>query len=81
MNIKNMKEVSVTDIDKESLVDVNDISIDVNQSIEDRLVAFIRQVKNPYCFRVGNVVVKNIYTEGTRTLNDCFSDFLNAVVR
>lgn len=55
--------------------DVTTIKIDENLSKEERVAEFLRQVKNPYCFRVGDVVVKNVYSTDGVTLQDRFEQF------
>ena len=42
----------------ESLVDINDISVDKNLPKSERIKEYIRQIKNPYCFKCGDFVVK-----------------------
>jgi len=39
---------------------------------------FIRQVKNPYYYRVGNIIVKLSYS-GDTTLTKCFQKLVLAV--
>ena len=59
------------------LADIQTIAVDQTLSKEERIAEFLRQIKNPYCFRVGDVVVNVAYTEGGPTLNDCFADMLS----
>jgi hypothetical protein len=70
-----MKNVDIRTVDPESLVDVSEISINDELSIEERVAEFVRQVKNPYCFRVGSVVVKNVYSNDDVSLKDRFEQF------
>ena len=70
-----MKNVDIRTVDPESLVDVSEISINDELSIEERVAEFVRQVKNPYCFRVGSVVVKNVYSHDDVSLKDRFEQF------
>jgi hypothetical protein len=39
------------------------------------MAEFIRQVKNPYCFRVGDMVVKNVYSNDGVSLKERFAQF------
>lgn len=75
MCIEEMKNVDIRTVDPESLVDVSEISINDELSVEERMAEFVRQVKNPYCFRVGSVVVKNVYSNDGVSLRDCFEQF------
>lgn len=75
MTIEEMKAVDVRTVDPETLVDVTKIKIDENLSKEERVAEFLRQVKNPYCFRVGNMVVKNVYSNDGVSLRERFEQF------
>lgn len=75
MAFEEMKSVDVRTVDRDSLVDVTQICIDENLPKEERLKEFVRQVKNPYCFRVGNVVVKNVYSNDGVSLRERFEQF------
>lgn len=68
MTIEEMKSVDVRTVDPKTLVDVTTIKIDENLSKEERVAEFLRQVKNPYCSRVGDVVVKNVYSTDSVTI-------------
>lgn len=57
-----------------SLVDIREVKVDRNLPTEDRVRSYVEQVKDPYCFRVGDVKVRVSYTAGEKTLNDSFRD-------
>lgn len=75
MNIEEMKNLDVRTVDPETLVDVTKIEIDESLSKEERVAEFLRQVKNPYCFRVGNMIVKNVYSNDGVSLRERFEQF------
>ena len=75
MTIEEMKNLDVRTVDRDSLVDVTQIVIDENLSKEERVAEYLRQVKNPYCFRVGKMVVKNIYSNDGVSLEERFEQF------
>ena len=72
-----MTEKPCAQFDRNALVDARDIRIDSSLSQEERIRSFVRQVKDPYCFRVGDVIVQVSYMECDRTLNDRFSEMLS----
>ena len=49
-----IKELKNTD----GLVDINDISVDKDLPKSERIKEYIRQIKNPYCYKSHGVVVK-----------------------
>ncbi len=58
------------------LVDIRDITIDTSLPMEDRIKSYIDQVKDPYCFRVGDIKVRVNYAQTDRTLTENFTDML-----
>lgn len=72
-----MAQEYVPDSARESLVDIRDVKLDSSMEQADRVKSFIQQVKNPYRFKVGDVVVNVAYTNGGATLNECFADMLS----
>lgn len=75
MIIEEMKAVDIRTVDPESLVDVSGILISDDMTKEERVAEFVKQVKNPYCFRVGDMVVKNVYSSDGISLKDRFEQF------
>ena len=75
MIIEEMKAVDIRTVDPESLVDVSGILISDDMTKEERVAEFVKQVKNPYCFRVGDMVVKNVYSFDGISLKDRFEQF------
>ena len=75
MSLEEMKNVDVRTVDRDSLVDINTIVIDESLSKEERAAEFLRQIKNPYCFRVGKAVVKNVYSDDGVSLEERFEQF------
>ncbi|GFI12281.1 hypothetical protein IMSAGC007_04761 [Lachnospiraceae bacterium] len=73
--VEEMKNIDIRTVDPETLVDIRTVEIDDALPKEERLASFIRQIKNPYCFRVGNVVVKNVYSSDDVSLRDRFEQF------
>ena len=80
MTIEGMKAVDIQTVDPDTLVDITQISIDENLPKEQRIREYIRQVKNPYCYKVGDVIVKVRYSEtGNKSMNECFEKLLSIV--
>ena len=75
MGIEEMKAVDIRTVVPESLVDVTGTLISDDMTKEERAAEFVKQVKNPYCFRVGDMVVKNVYSSEGISLKDRFEQF------
>jgi len=56
----------------EKLVDINDISIDSSLPQNERIIEFLRQIKNPYKFKCGKYTITARYRKNGPTIEDCF---------
>ena len=74
-----MKAVDIRTIDKADLVDIRDVRINTGRPISERIEDYIRQVKNPYCFKVGDVAVKVSFSENGGSFEDRFEQMLTAM--
>lgn len=54
---------TIEGIDKSQLVDLRDVKIDQRLTKENRIKSYIKQVKNPYLFKVGDTAVRIRFTE------------------
>lgn len=72
-----MEREHQVDKSTDSLIDIRNVKLDRNLGQAERVRSYLQQIKNPYCFKVGDVVVNVAYTEGGATLNDCFADMLS----
>lgn len=62
--------------DTSALVDIKDVSVDKNLTKEERIAEFIRQIKNPYCFKCGKFTVRAQFSESSVSLEDCLKQIL-----
>lgn len=76
MTLEEMKAVDVRTVDRDTLVDINDVVIDRTLPKEERIRSFVKQIKNPYCFKCGNIVIKTSFADTDRTLEDCMEHYL-----
>ena len=73
--LRRLREIDIRTVDKNSLVDVNSVTINPDLPILERTIDYIKQIKNPYCYRMKDVVVKVNFL-GERSINDCIKDAL-----
>ena len=71
-----MKEVNINTVDRESLVDIRKVQVDGKLSREQRFEDFLQQIKNPYCYRCGKVVVKISFSDTDVTLENRLEHYL-----
>ncbi len=79
MTIEEMKNVDIRTVDRDALVDIHDVKIDRTLSKEERIRRFVEQIKNPYCFKCGEVVVKMAFSDTEATLEDRMEHYLRSL--
>ncbi len=60
----------------DTLVDINDISVNKDLPKPERIKEYIRQIKNPYCFKCGNFVVTAKYSDKGLSIEDCLQSIV-----
>jgi hypothetical protein len=73
--LKRMREVDIRTVDKKDLVDIETVEIRTDLPKEERIMDYIRQIKNPYCYLYKGMVIKVSFA-GKRKLEDCLKDCL-----
>lgn len=60
----------------EQLVDIRDVKIDRALPAEERIRSFVEQIRDPYKFRVGDVVVEVSFADTQNTITDNFINMI-----
>ncbi len=63
----------------EELVDIRNVKIDINKPVQEKILDFIMQIKNPYFFKVGDVAVKVNFDNNSASFQEKFQNFLKEV--
>jgi len=74
-----LKLVDVRTADPDTLVDISSVVIPENLTREERMREFVRQIKNPYCFKVGKVAVSVGFSGDGVTFEQRMEHFLRTL--
>ena len=66
--IEAMENIDIRTVDPETLRDIRDVKINANLPKQERILDFIHQIGNPYCYRHGKYIVKVGFTDTDMTL-------------
>lgn len=66
--IEAMENVDIRTVDPETLRDIRDVKVNANLTKQERILDFIHQIGNPYCYRHGKYIVKVGFTDTDVTL-------------
>lgn len=76
LSVPNLNHVDLVTAERDELVDIREVSVDKDLPKEERIAAFIRQIKNPYRFRCGEFVVNACFAGNGVTLEECLQGIL-----
>ena len=72
-----LKNIGIEQCARDQLVDLRSVSIDKALPVPERMSTFVKQIKNPYLFKVDAITVKVEFSSGT-SLEDSLLSFLLA---
>ena len=72
-----LKNMDIEECDPDQLVDLRSVSIDKSLPVPERMSSFVKQIKNPYLFKVDDIAVKVEFSSGKR-FEDSLLSFLLA---
>lgn len=70
MKLEEMKNVDVTMVSEQDLVDIRDVEIKGSLKQDKRMEDYVRQIKNPYCYKYGDYIVKIGFEDTTVTITE-----------
>lgn len=74
-----MRNVDIRTVELAELVNINDVNIRTDLPFPQKACDYIMQIKNPYCFRCGDVAVKVSYSSTNTTLSDCMGVYTRSI--
>ena len=74
--LEELQNISIDQMDPNTLVDLNSIRVDTSQPKEKRIKMLLESGINPYFFRVGNNKIKVAYSNTGKTLSDIIENLV-----
>ena len=76
--VEAMQNVDIRTVDPAGLRDIRDVKVNTNLPKRERILDFIQQIGNPYCYRHGKYVVKVSFTDTDVTLEDRMLSYIRS---
>ena len=71
-----MKNIDVTKVNREDLIDIKDVKINKNLQQDQRIKDFVNQIGNPYCYKYGDYIVKINFEDTEVTLTERLQELI-----
>lgn len=79
MNTEMMRNLDIRTVDPKDLVERQSVKVDTSLPREERIRQYIKQIKNPYCYLDGDVVVKVSFQEEGVTLEQRLEAYIRSL--
>lgn len=79
MKLEEMKNLDIRTVNPRSLVDRRKVRINKDLPQKERLKQYVEQIKNPYCYLDGDVVVKVSFTDESVTLEERLQAYIRSL--
>ena len=76
INWKALKNIDILTVDPLKLINIQDIKTNFSLPKNEKIIDFIKQVKNPYCYKCGETIIKNTYPETKSKFTDNFKQLI-----
>ena len=71
-----MKNVDIRTVRREELADIGEVKINKEKNREGQIRDYLEQIKNPYCYKYGEYIVKIGFEDTTVTLTDRLQELI-----
>ena len=73
-----MQDVDIRTVEPEMLRDIRDVQVHADLPKKERILDFIQQIGNPYCYRHGKYIVKISFTDTDVTLEQRMLSYIRS---
>ena len=74
--LRRMAQTDLRTVDRDTLVERSTVKLNPKLSREERILSYIEQIKNPYCYLDDGVVVKISFMDTDVTLEERLEEYV-----
>lgn len=74
-----MKNLDIRKVDPNTLVEMKEVTINTELPKSERILDFINQIKNPYCYKCGDTIIKITFADTDVSLDDKIENYLKSL--
>lgn len=75
-----IQQDDLQNVDIHQLADIREIRIDTTKDKTTRMREFIQAVKNPYCFRCGNTIIKVSFNREGESFQNILQEYFSSPI-
>lgn len=78
-DLEQLQAVDPFSVDETTLVDIQTVKINTELSKEQRILDFVNQIRNPYLYKCGGLIVQSVYANTEVTLTDRMKQYFRTI--
>ena len=71
-----LKNVDLKEIDRDRIIDIKDIVIDMDKPKKDRIKTYLENTPNPYFVKCGDIIIRMSFSDNDVCIDDCIERYL-----
>ena len=75
------KKISMNEVDIDKIDDLLDIKISKKKKGNERILEFIKNISNPYIFKINNKIVKVEFTDNGVSAEESITNIVSSIYR
>lgn len=79
--IKRCKKISINEVDIEELDELSEIKVSKKKKGNERILEFIKNISNPYMFKVKDKIVKVEFTNNGVSAEDSITNIISSIYK
>ena len=74
--LEQLSKMDIRYIDKSQLIDIHDVKINHSLELKEKMLIYLEQIKNPYCFMCDNTPVQVTFNNEGKSLGELIENYL-----
>lgn len=74
------KNMDFNDVNISDLDNIDEIDVDDNKEVDNRVMDFLDKVKNPYFFNINGFIVKFTYKDDGLKADECIENVMKHII-
>ena len=80
IDLATLRNVDVRTVDRSMLVDLQEVCINDLLPHRERILQLFQIFGNPYCYKFGDIVIKESFSDNGKTMRDCLEQYIDTLV-
>lgn len=75
-DLEALSKMNFSQINTKDLMDIKDIKINQELSVDKKIIQYLNDSKNPYFLKYGDTIIKISFADENIRINDCMKQYL-----